>query len=269
MRELTRIPVSKMARMNRRMWNDISRRWQNVADHFADWRFFRRGGCAIKPAARRLMGPVRGRELLDMQCGSGEAALSWANLGARVAGVDLSDSRLAEARAKAARAGIRVTYVRGNVVRLPFPARSFDRVYTGGGVTGWIPDIRRWARQIARVLKPGGRFVYCDYHPFLNCLRQRGRRLPAVGPARSGYFDERAWSFNGMARWMKRRRAVPQVERIWNLSALQNALLQAGLRLAAVVELPWFRNFWPFPLPRSHWRSLPSQLIMRWDKPVR
>lgn len=269
MREMTRIPASKMAAMNRRMWNGISPRWQKRQDRFADWRFFRKGGNIIHPVARRLMGPVRSVKLLDLQCGGGEAALSWANLGARVTGVDLSENRLAEARAKAARAGAQVVYVRGNVVRLPFPPAIFERVYTGGGVVPWIPDVRAWAWQIARVLKPGGRFVYSDMHPFLYCVRKRGRGLPRLAPTAGGYFDERPLSYNGMVGGLGRRNRVPQVERTWNLSALVNALLESGLRLVRVEELPWQKDSWPFPLPRSHWRSLPSELVMRWDKPAR
>lgn len=203
MREMTRVPLGQMAVLNRRVWNDISDPWQDRREREFDWRYFRRGGTALSAEVHRMMGPVRGKSLLDLQCGSGEAALSWAIGGARVTGLDISERRLVEARRKAELANLRVTYKRGDVVRLPFRPGSFDRVYTGGGVTAWIPDVRRWGVQIARVLRPGGKFLYWDRHPFTLCLVERAGRL-VLGNERGGYFDSRPLAFYGMARWMKR-----------------------------------------------------------------
>jgi ubiquinone/menaquinone biosynthesis C-methylase UbiE len=255
-----------MATMNRRLWNDISTAWQRRRDAEHDARFFQRGGSALFPEVHRLMGPVKRKTLLDLQCGSGEAALSWANRGAIVTGLDYSDRRLVAARRKAQLAGIDVTYVHGNVVRLPFPPSNFDRVFTGGGVTGWIPDMRRWAREIARVLKPGGRFVYSDGHPFLLCLVRRGNRL-VLGNAWAGYFDNRPLTWNGMARWMKKRKILPQVERNWTLADRINSLNDAGLKLVRIEELaPAEHWFW---VPKGQERAVPRELAMAWDKPRR
>ena len=266
MRETTQISVRRMAAMNRRMWNDISSAWQRLQDSQHDWRFFRQGKSILSPEVGRLMGSVRRKTLLDLQCGSGEAALSWANCGARVTGLDYSDLRLVEARRKAQLAGINVTYVHGNVVRLPFPRSSFDRVFTGGGVVGWIPNMRRWACEIARVLKPGGRFVYSDMHPFLLCLVRRGNRL-VLGNARGGYFDNRPITWNGMGLWMKKQKPLPQVERNWTLADLINSLNDAGLRLVRMEELaPQQHWFW---LPKGKERAVPRELAMAWDKPRR
>ena len=264
MREMTRVPLHRMATMNRRMWNDISSKWQQRREAEYGWRFFHQGKSALFPEVHRLMGPVKRKTLLDLQCGSGEAALSWANRGATVTGLDYSDQRLAEARHKADRAGIKVTYVHGNVIRLPFPGKSFDRVYTGGGVTAWIPNMHRWAREIARVLKPGGRFVYCDSHPFLLCLILRGNRL-VLGNARGGYLDNRPLTWNGMALWMKKRKLLPQVERNWTLTDRINSLNDAGLKLVRIKELsPDKHWFW---VPKGQERAIPRELAMVWDKP--
>jgi len=266
MREMTQVPVRRMATMNRRLWNDISSAWQRRQDSEHDWRFFRQGKSMLCPEVHRLMGSVRRKTLLDLQCGSGEASLSWANRGAIVTGLDYSERRLAEARNKARLAGIRVAYVHGNVVRLPFPRSSFDRVFTGGGVTAWIPDIRRWAREIARVLKPGGRFVYCDGHPFLLCIVRHGNRLVLTN-AWAGYFNNRPLTWNSMGRWMKKRKPLPQVERNWSLADRINSLNDTGLRLVRIVErAPQEHWFW---LPKGKERAVPRELAMAWDKPRR
>jgi len=265
---MTQVKAGRMAEMNRKMWNHISGPWQKRQDTTDDWRFFRKGRSQLTAEVHGLMGPVRGRSLLDMQCGSGEAALSWANRGARVTGVDISEARLAEARRKATMAGRAVTYMRGNVVRLPFRGNSFDRVYTGGGIVGWIPDVERWAREIARVLKPGGHFVYDCNHPFTLCLTgQRGRDgLPRLGKARGGYFDSRPVASCGMSNWMKMGKKVPHVERNWSMGTLLNALAGAGLRPVKFIELPEHSGLGRDPLPGPYRGAFPVGLAMRWDK---
>ena len=47
------------------------------------------------------------------------------------------------------------------------PPGSFDLVYTGVGALTWLPDIRRWGRVVADLLRPGGRLFIRDGHPML------------------------------------------------------------------------------------------------------
>lgn len=241
------------------MWNRISDAWQKKRESEREWRWF---GSLV----RRLAGPVKGKTLLDLQCGSGEGALTFARRGAKVTGVDISEERLEHARRKARRAGIKAVYIRANVVKLPLRSASFDVVHTGGGVTAWIPDIERWASEIGRVLKPGGRFVWWDGHPMLYCLRQRGTRRPEMADWAGGYFDGRPLKVDGMGQWLKLDGALPQVERTWKLSDILNALAAAGLMLERMEEVAT-RKFWWFNLPGNRWRALPRLLLMRWHKP--
>ncbi len=259
MAKVRRMAPTRMAGMNRRMWNSISDAWQKERESEREWRWF--GGLV-----RRITGPVRGKKLLDLQCGGGEGALFFARRGAKATGVDISEERLKQARRKAQRAGANIAYIRGNVVKLPLPRNGFDLVHTGGGVTAWIPDIGRWAAEIGRVLKPGGRFVWWDGHPVLYCLRQRGKKRPVMAGPAGGYFDRRADVTGHMARWLKVRCYMPAVERTWTLSDILNATASAGLVLERMEEhaVP---KFWWFNLPGNSWRALPRLLLMRWRKP--
>ena len=49
-------------------------------------------------------------------------------------------------------------------------AGRFDLVYTGIGALCWLPDIRRWARTVATLLRPGGRLFMREGHPMLWAL---------------------------------------------------------------------------------------------------
>ncbi|KGM08809.1 class I SAM-dependent methyltransferase [Cellulomonas bogoriensis] len=115
------------------------------------------------------LGDVAGLDVVHLQCHIGTDTLSLARLGAQVTGVDLSGGSLEVARDLAARAGADIEYVESDVYTAPnaLDGRRFDLVYTGIGAICWLPDIRRWARTVASLLRPGGRLFIRDGHPVL------------------------------------------------------------------------------------------------------
>jgi ubiquinone/menaquinone biosynthesis C-methylase UbiE len=99
----------------------------------------------------RLLPPAAGRRLLDVGCGTGHHLARMRARGFEVAGVDGSTEMLARARALNPDVDLRVA----EVDALPFPDASFD-VALCIEVFRYLPDERACAREIARVLKPGG-----------------------------------------------------------------------------------------------------------------
>ena len=115
---------------------------------------------------------VNGLDGLHLQCHLGTDTLSLARLGARMTGLDLSPRSLAHAAVIAGRAGQEIDFVEADVYGAvdALGERRFDLVYTGIGALCWLPDIRRWAETVARLLRPGGRLFVRDGHPVLNSL---------------------------------------------------------------------------------------------------
>lgn len=258
------VPRSRVAALNRRAWNDVSAAWNEREEQRAALRDIRRRPCGtLWPEEPAFLGRVRGARLLHLQCGAGEDTLSWARLGARATGLDIAERRIEAARERAARLRVPATFVTGDVARLPFPARRFDVVYTSRGALVWIPDLTRWAREIVRVLRPGGRFLLCDEHPFLYCLVQRGRRAPHVG---WDYFDQRVRAWRGW--WFMKGGGPksPKAETCWKLSDTLNALAGAGLVLRRTRELTAAAAmaYW---LPPRRRGILPQTLMLLCEKP--
>jgi len=151
--------------LNRASWN--ARTPVHLRSRFYDLEAFKAGQTSLKPIELEQVGDVRGKSLLHLQCHFGQDTLSWARLGARVTGLDLSDVAIAEARALASGLGIRARFVEGNVYDAPalLGGERFDVVFTSYGVVGWLPRLEPWARAIAASLAPGGTFHGVEFHP--------------------------------------------------------------------------------------------------------
>ncbi len=123
---------------------------------------------SINPARfgymRRVMIEVlgiapRGATVLDVGCGGGLLAEEFAGLGCRVTGVDPSTESLETARGHARAGGLEIEYVEGTGEQLPFPDAAFDAVYCCD-VLEHVDDLQRTLDESARVLKPGGVYMY-------------------------------------------------------------------------------------------------------------
>jgi SAM-dependent methyltransferase len=136
----------------------------------------------VRPAFGQL-GDVRGLDVLDYGCGHGMAAVVLARRGARVTAFDLAPAYVAEARRRAAANGVDVECLQADGERLPFADAAFDRVW-GNAVLHHL-DIDKAARELRRVLRPGGVAVFCEPwggNPLLDWAR---RSLPYHGKART------------------------------------------------------------------------------------
>jgi len=102
------------------------------------------------------VGDLHGRRILDAGCGGGLVARELAAAGAEVVGVDRSLGSLGVARRAA---GARFRSAQGRLERLPFADASFDAV-VAADVLEHLPDLPAAVAELARVLAPGGSFLF-------------------------------------------------------------------------------------------------------------
>ncbi|MEO8260567.1 MAG: ubiquinone/menaquinone biosynthesis methyltransferase [Acidobacteriota bacterium] len=109
-----------------------------------------------------LAAPDRGARALDLATGTGDIAFALAAAGAEVIGLDVTLRMIELARAKAA--GSQTTrFLVGDMLELPFPARSFDVVTVGYGLRN-VPDLDTAIAEMFRVVRPGGRVLSLDFN---------------------------------------------------------------------------------------------------------
>ena len=94
--------------------------------------------------------------------------MSLSRMGADVIGVDLSDKGIDAAKQLNTKLGLNAKFIHSDVYDLPNNLNEkFDIVFTSYGVVGWLPDINKWAETIAHFLKPGGKLIFVEFHPFV------------------------------------------------------------------------------------------------------
>lgn len=131
-----------------------------------------------EPAVRGLLAGLSPGRVLDAACGTGRHSLWLAAQGHTVVGIDASPDMLAKARAKLPDA----RFEQGELTALPLPDASVDAALCALALVH-LPDLRPALSELARVVRPGGRIVISDVHPFLVALGWQAQFRTAEGGA--------------------------------------------------------------------------------------
>ena len=109
------------------------------------------------------MSASSGTHVVEFGSGEGYAGECVARRGYRYTGIDIARSAIAKARDRLAGCGTRTRVVVGDIVRLPFPRAAFDAALDIGCLHMLVVDAdrRAYLREARRVLKPGGRVLFC------------------------------------------------------------------------------------------------------------
>jgi ubiquinone/menaquinone biosynthesis C-methylase UbiE len=119
---------------------------------------------AISDDLVRAADPRPGHRVLDVACGSGNTALIAARRYCEVVGIDFAPNLIERARDRAAADGVEAEFHEADAQKLPFPAASFDAVFSVMGVM-FCPDQERAAEELLRVCRPGGTIALAAWPP--------------------------------------------------------------------------------------------------------
>jgi SAM-dependent methyltransferase len=122
----------------------------------------------LREADAQLLGEpaaLAGASVLEVGCGAASCARWLAARGARVVALDLSAGMLRQAAEASARSGIAVPLVQAGAEQLPFADKCFDLACSAFGAVPFVADPGAVMREVARVLRPGGRWVFAVNHP--------------------------------------------------------------------------------------------------------
>ncbi|HRW36796.1 MAG: methyltransferase domain-containing protein [Acidimicrobiales bacterium] len=222
-------------------WRELNRAWWDertplhVASELYDVEGFKAGRQTVEPFEQRLAGDVAGLRLAHLQCHFGLDTMGWARLGASVVGLDFSQPAVDAARALATELDLDARFVCADVYDAveALGGEVFDLVYTGLGAINWLPDLARWADVVAALVRPGGRLLLSEFHPFSHVFADADRTVaydyfsdePLV------WDDEGSYAADGAATAHNET-----VEHQHTMGEILTVLLERGLRITAFEE---------------------------------
>lgn len=157
-------PEENYIKINKESWNN--RVESHLTSDFYDLEGFLKGQSSLNSIELELLGDVKDKSILHLQCHFGQDTISLARLGARATGVDLSDKAIESAVQLARKASVSAKFICCDIYDLSNHLdEQFDIVFTSYGTIGWLPDLNKWSKVISRFLKPNGKFVFAEFHP--------------------------------------------------------------------------------------------------------
>lgn len=223
--------ASATVRANRAWWDTAADSYQ--AEHGA---FLRDDGFVWCPEGldeqlAGLLGDVDGRRVLEVGCGAAQCSRWLTGRGASVAGIDLSAAQLRHSASIDRRLGTRVSVLVAEASALPFGNERFDIACSAYGALPFVADAAAVQREVARVLRPGGRWVFSVTHPVRWTLDDDAGPDGLV--VRHSYFDRVPYveqDEHGNPTYVEHHRTLGDWVR---------AITGSGLRLDDLIEPEW------------------------------
>ena len=235
--------TQKWHNQNKIAWNEAAAQYEK--DHKEAIQFLKNGGQNLMPEEKKLLGDLSTcSHALHLQCAGGTDTLSLLHRGAhKVTGIDISDRMIELAKKKSEALKMNVEWYCCDILDTPSQLNeSCDLVYTGKGAINWVHDLERWAKVVHRLLKPGGRFLLFDGHPFAYFFSIDTEELK-MDPSYPGCFSSKVFSESSWPETYIDPKLLPEKpseshERSWPLSSVVNSLINTGLTIKHLGEYP-------------------------------
>ena len=220
--------------INRDSWNN--RTETHLKSEFYDLDGFLKGKTSLNDIELNLLGDIKGKSILHLQCHFGQDTVSLSRLGANVTGVDLSDKAIESAGQIAKDTNSSARFICCDIYDLSNHLdEKFDIVFTSYGTIGWLPDLDKWAKIISKFLKPNGQFVFVEFHPVVWMFDDNFEKIGYR------YFNSGAILETESGTYADKTANITQEYVMWNhgLSEVLNSLIKNGLEIKSVDEFDY------------------------------
>jgi ubiquinone/menaquinone biosynthesis C-methylase UbiE len=218
-------------KINKDLWNNKTETHYN--SDFYDNESFIKGKNSLNDIEINLLGDVRGKTVLHLQCHFGQDSISLSRLGAEVVGVDFSDKAIDKAKDLAILTNSSANFICSDIYELPkYLDKQFDIVYTSYGTIGWLPNMDKWAKIVSKFLKPNGKFLIVEFHPSVWMFDEDFKEI------KYNYFNTEAIIEIEEGTYADKFASIKQESVGWNhpVSEVVNSLLSSGLEINLLNE---------------------------------
>lgn len=217
--------------VNKQTWNNKTD--VHIASEFYDVQSFIEGKSTLNDIELNLLGDIKGKKILHLQCHFGQDTMSFSRMGAKATGVDLSDKAIDRAKEFTEKLNLDTQFICCDIYDAPkYLDEKFDIVFTSYGTIGWLPDLDKWAKVVSHFLKPNGKFVFVEFHPVLWMLDDYFKEVYY------NYFNVEPIIEDESGTYADRYAEIEAKTITWNhpTSEVLNALITNGLELNSFDE---------------------------------
>ena len=255
--------MSKMTQANKQGWDGLAE------THYQNYHIDKliSGTPLLNELITKEVGDVKGKSLVHLLCHIGTDTLSWALLGAKVTGIDISPESLKYARLLANRMGIEADFIESDVMDVREKVQEkYDIVFSSTGVLCWLPDIQRYAQTVRHLLHPRGIFYIFDGHPFRSVLLDDSGSLGSI-TIQGDYFRKEAWQYDHMGDYTDPDLKVPvnSYEWHWTIGEIVTAFCDAGMRIDFLHEFPqyFYNGYTPYDVKNDRVELYPCTFSLK------
>lgn len=217
--------------INRQLWNQKTE--IHYTSDFYNIDAFINGKEALNPIELKLLGEIKGKKILHLQCHFGLDTIALSRHGAVVTGIDFSENAITKAQKLNKTCGTDARFIQSDIYKLPeILNEKFDIVFTSYGVIGWLHDMSKWAKIINQFLKPGGEFIMVEFHPIVWMFSYDFKQLEF------NYMDKEPIIEELEGTYTDREALIKEQSVSWNhgLGTVINSLVKTGLKLTDLEE---------------------------------
>lgn len=220
--------------INRQSWNN--KMDTHLKSEFYNLDGFLKGETSLNSIELNLLGNVKGKSILHLQCHFGQDTISLNRLGADVTGVDLSDKAIERAKKITKDTRANANFICCDVYDLPNHLdKQFDIVFTSYGTIGWLPDLDKWAKIVSKYLKPNGQFIFVEFHPVIWMFDNNFEKIEY------NYLNSGAIVESEIGTYADKSADINQECVTWNhgVSEVVNSLINNGLEINSLNEFDY------------------------------
>jgi len=174
-----------------------------------------------------LLGKVKGKKILEIGCGGGQCSVAFAKQGAVCTGIDILKEQLEFAENLAKKNKVKVNFIKGDIQTLKgVKSGSFDIVFSAFALQ-YVPDLTKCFKEVFRVLKKKGLFIFSLDHPFYIIINDKNGKIYKSYYKTGREEEKETWPDGSKHLFVRYRRKV---------SDMYSILLEAGFFVEKLME---------------------------------
>ncbi len=229
------------------MTKEIEKWWDETSKHYQKeskihTRSAHYGPYAPDENKLKLLGNIKGKKILEIGCGGGQCSIAFAKQGAICTGIDISTEQLKYAKFLAKKNKVNVKFIKGDIQTLKgIKSNSYDIVFSAFALH-YVPNIMKCFKEVYRVLKKNGLFVFSFDNPFYDTISPKTLKIERSYNKTGKYEKIEKWPDGAKRKFVMYYRKV---------SDIFNALVESNFFVENIIEPlemkkdPWENEIYP------------------------